>query len=79
MQIISKKISKLIPRTFSKNKKRPPETRISNERLILPIKPLLLKEASLKNYAAAINLAVDFLRILSQTDASNLCTTLDNH
>ena len=48
-------------------------------RIVLVSYILLLKEASLENYAAAINLAVNFLRILSQTDASNLCTTLDDH
>ena len=40
---------------------------------------LLLKEACLENDAATINLAVNLLRIFSQTDASNLCSTFDNH
>lgn len=62
-----------------KNKKRPLEIIISNGRSILPINILLLKEASLKNDAATINLAVNFLRVLSQTDASYFCSTLDDH
>lgn len=62
-----------------KNKKRPLEIIISNGRSILPINILLLEEASLKNDAATINLAVNFLRVLSQTDASYFCSTLDDH
>ena len=40
---------------------------------------LFFQETSLKDDAAAINLAVNLLRILSQTDASDLGTTLDDH
>ena len=40
---------------------------------------LLLKEAGLKNNAAAVDLAVNLLRILCKADALNLCSALDHH
>ena len=40
---------------------------------------LLLQEASLENDAAAVDLAVNLLRILSKADTFNLCSALDHH
>ena len=40
---------------------------------------LLLQETCLKDDAAALDLAVNLLRILCQTDASHLSSTLDHH
>ena len=40
---------------------------------------LLLEEAGLENDAAAIDLAVNLLRILGKADALNLCSALDHH
>ena len=40
---------------------------------------LFLQEAGLENYAAAFDLAVHLFRVLCQADASDLCSSLDNH
>ena len=41
--------------------------------------PLLLKEAGLEDDAASFYFAVDFFRIFSKADASDLCSALDDH
>ena len=40
---------------------------------------LFFQETSLKNDAAAVDLAVNLLWVFSQTDTSDLGTTLDDH
>ena len=40
---------------------------------------LLLQEASLENDAAAVDLAVNLFRVLSEADALYLCSALDHH
>ena len=40
---------------------------------------LFLEEAGLQNDAAAVDLAVNLFRILSEADALDLCSALDHH
>lgn len=47
--------------------------------LLYYIIELLLQEASLQYDAASFDLAVNLFRVLCKTDASNLCSALDNH